>query len=229
MLWCAIIGIYTIWGAAMGVGGACLPLHVLLHIFSFLSTKDLCYCSMVCRKWHDSLDEESPVWEQALENPALSGFLASPLILNLTRNKAKLVAFENGWNGRDCSHNIFLLGNNLTLHRNPVAQSTDAIRGKCGYLRGQHYWTVTWHKPAFGSNAVIGVATKSEVLRKPGYCGLLGSTHESWGWDISKGIIRYGGDEVDKYPRSDKQVSVSLSHLFLFCHNRILGLVSQVT
>lgn len=192
----------------MGVGGADLPWGILLHIFSFLSSaRDLCYCSMVCKKWRDALNEDSLVWEQALESPGLSEFSRSPLIQNLTRNKAKLVAFENGWSGRDCSQNIYLLENKLTLHRNPVAQSTDAIRGKCGYIRGQHYWTVTWHKPAFGSNAVIGVATKDEVLHKQGYCGLLGSSYESWGWDISEGIVRYGGDVVDQYPRSDKQVS----------------------
>lgn len=201
---------FRLLGPAMGLGGA--TLEVLLHVFSFLSSaRDLCGCSMVCKRWRDALDEgaQSPVWKQALENSALSSFLASSLIRNLTKDKAKLVAFENAWNGGDCSPNISLLGNDLTLHRNPVALSTDAIRGKCGYLRGQHYWTITWHKPAFGSNAVIGLATKEEVLHRDGYCGLLGSTYESWGWDISEGTVKHGGDVVGKYPEMDKQVSLS--------------------
>lgn len=194
----------------MGLGGAAF--EVLFHIFSYLSSaKDLCRCSMVCQRWHAALydggEEESPLWLQALDRPALKTFLGSKLVKNLTKNKAKLVAFENAWNGEDCSPNISLLDNRLTLFRSPVAQSTDAIRGKCGYLRGQHYWAVTWHRPAFGSNAVVGVATKSEKLHRQGYCGLLGGSEESWGWDISAGIVRHGGEVVGKYPTMDRQVS----------------------
>lgn len=191
----------------MGLGE--VPLEVLFHIFSFLSSvRDLCRCSRVCRKWQEALAEESPVWKHVMENSALRHFLRSPLIENLTGSKAKLVAFDNAWNRHDCSRNISLLDNGLTLHRDPVAQSTDAIRGKCGYLRGQHYWTVTWHKPAFGSNAVIGVATQGEEMHRAGYCALLGSSYESWGWDISSGFVKHGGREVDKYPKNwmDKQV-----------------------
>ena len=189
-----------------------LPVEVLICIFSFLpSTKDLCRCCRVCKRWRDALDEarNSPVWKhQALISPSLSAFLKSNLIQDLHGDKAKLVAFENAWNGEDCSHNIELLENRLTLHRNPVAQSTDGIRGKCGYLYGQHYWTVTWHKPSFGSNAVIGVATEQEVLHRKGYCGLLGSTAESWGWDISCRVLRYDGKEFAKYPGKDVEIKI---------------------
>lgn len=192
----------------MGLGE--IDLNVLLHIFSFLSVKDLCRCSMVCRRWDRALDERehSRVWRRVLGNhPALRPFLESNLILKkLSGCKAKLVAFENAWNGNDCSPNIYLLENKLTLHRKPIAQSTDGIRGKCGYLRGQHYWTVTWHSPAFGSNAGIGVATSRESMHREGYCPLLGSTCDSWGWDISSGVLRYDGQEFASYPKTGLQV-----------------------
>jgi F-box protein 45 len=170
---------------------------------------------MVCKKWHEALDEgaESPVWRQVLEDPELTTFVKSPLLRGLHGNKAKLVAFDNAWSERDCSPHMSILSNSLTLHRNPVAQSTDAIRGKRGYFRGQHYWTVTWHKPAFGSNAVIGVATSDEVVHTEGYHGLLGSSYESWGWDIPEGTVRHGGKTLGKYPQADKQVSFGVGLL----------------
>ena len=33
----------------------------------------------------------------------------------------------------------------FTLHRHPVAQSTDCMRGKQGYTRGIHAWEFTWY------------------------------------------------------------------------------------
>lgn len=191
----------------MGFGEICL--EVLYHIFSFLSsTRDLCRCSAVCRRWRDALDERegSPIWSQALADRSLSAFQNSSLVKAFGGSRAKLVAFENAWNGEDCSPNIHLLEDELTLLRKPIAQSTDAIRGKCSYLHGQHYWTVTWHRPKFGSNAVIGVATGNEHLHREGYCGLLGSSCESWGWDISHGVLKYDGREIAKYPETHTEV-----------------------
>ncbi len=159
---------------------------------------------MVCRRWHTTLDEvkDSPIWKQALmrKKSSLTSFLRSSLVQELHGAKTKLVALENAWNETDCSDNIKILENKLTFYRMPVAQSTDAIRGKCGYLNGLHYWTVIWHKPSYGSNAVVGVATAEENLHGTGYCGLLGSSCESWGWDISERVLRHDGKELVGYP-----------------------------
>lgn len=157
-----------------------------------------------------SLDEteDSPVWKQALNKLSLTSFLQSKLIRELHGDKARLVALENAWNGADCSHNIQILENQLTFYRTPVAQSTDGIRGKCGYLYGQHYWTVVWHKPSYGSNAVIGVATAQESMHERGYCGLLGSSCESWGWDISQHILRHDGKELAGFPVQDVEIKI---------------------
>lgn len=188
-----------------------LPLQVLFHVFSFLSSaKDLCRCSRVCKRWHLALNEkeDSPVWKQMLSKPSLTSFLSSKAIKALLGDKAKAIALENAWNEDDCSPNIKILKNQLTLHRDPIAQSTDAIRGKCAYVCGQHYWTVEWHKPSFGSNAVLGVATVKESMHRKGYCALLGSTSESWGWDVSQRVLRHDGREFVKYPENEVEIKI---------------------
>ena len=199
----------------MAVGLDQICLEVLLHIFSFLtSARDLCHCSLVCRRWNEALDERegSPVWKNVLEDlsasKSFSRFLSNHLIKELSGSKAKLVAFENAWNSEDCSKNIELKDNQLVLHRKPIAQSTDAIRGKRGYIHGQHYWKIRWHRASFGSSAVVGVATEHESLHREGYCPLLGSTAESWGWDVSKNVLRHNGAVLAQYP-TEEDVNVS--------------------
>ena len=54
-------------------------------------------------------------------------------LLTLFSWQAKLRAFYHAWNPADCSRNIYVKPNGFTLHRNPVAQSTDGARGKIGF------------------------------------------------------------------------------------------------
>lgn len=167
----------------------------------------------------------SPVWKRLLDQPSLSSFLQERLIRELHGDKAKLIALENAWNGADCSHNIQLKDNQLTFHRKPKAQCTDAIRGKCGYLYGQHYWTVTWHKPSFGSNAVLGVATAQEKMHGEGYFSLLGSSCESWGWDISNRVLLHDGKELGGFPPHDTKIEIGKTFgVTLDMENRTLSL-----
>lgn len=49
--------------------------------------------------------------------------------------------------------------NGFTMHRNPVAQSTDGARAKKGFKRGRHCWEIWWDGP-LGTVAVIGLATQ---------------------------------------------------------------------
>uniref|UniRef100_A0A0N5C671 B30.2/SPRY domain-containing protein n=1 Tax=Strongyloides papillosus TaxID=174720 RepID=A0A0N5C671_STREA len=92
---------------------------------------------------------------------------------------------DHAWNPNDRSLNIFVKDDDpLTLHRHPVAQSTDCIRGKVGYSHGFHVWKITWPREQRGTHAVIGVATKEARLHAVGYTSLIGSTSDSYGWDI---------------------------------------------
>ncbi|XP_033109296.1 protein gustavus-like [Anneissia japonica] len=91
------------------------------------------------------------------------------------------------WNEQDRSLNIFVKDDDpFTFHRHPVAQSTDCIRGKVGFSRGLHVFEVQWNTRQRGTHAVIGVGTESAPLHCVGYQSLVGSTADSWGWDLGR-------------------------------------------
>ncbi|CAI2333073.1 unnamed protein product [Caenorhabditis sp. 36 PRJEB53466] len=94
---------------------------------------------------------------------------------------------QHSWNPEDRSLNIFVKDEDkFTFHRHPVAQSTDCIRGKVGYSRGFHVWQIEWPERQRGTHAVVGVATKTAPLHATGYTALIGTTNESYGWDITR-------------------------------------------
>jgi len=79
----------------------------------------------------------------------------------------------------------------VLFFRNPVYQTTDAIRGRgcsgevdhpVGYRSGLHIWSVSWPLASRGTHPVVGVATSSCPLTEPGYRRLVGSNSSSWGW-----------------------------------------------
>lgn len=95
---------------------------------------------------------------------------------------------------------VYLSKNLLfTLDRNPVAQSTDAARGKIGFRQGRHAWEVIWEGP-LGTVAVIGISTKEAALQCPGYVPLLGSDDQSWGWNLVENHLLHNGDMQGSYP-----------------------------
>lgn len=99
---------------------------------------------------------------------------------------------EHTWSEEDSSPNIYVKPEDqLTFHRNPVYQTTDAIRGKGGlgedgdgpgYRVGLHVWAVTWPLASRGTHPVVGMATRDCPLTEPGYKRLVGSNGTSWGW-----------------------------------------------
>jgi len=74
----------------------------------------------------------------------------------------------------------------FTLHRHPVAQSTDAIRSRVGYERGLHVFELTWPSRERGTHAVVGVCTADAPVHCVGYQGLVGNSEHSWGWDLGR-------------------------------------------
>ncbi|ULU07282.1 hypothetical protein L3Y34_018799 [Caenorhabditis briggsae] len=100
---------------------------------------------------------------------------------------AQYIQEQHSWNPEDRSLNIFVKDEDkFTFHRHPVAQSTDCIRGKIGYSRGFHVWQIEWPERQRGTHAVVGVATKTAPLHATGYTALIGTTNESYGWDITR-------------------------------------------
>lgn len=87
----------------------------------------------------------------------------------------------------------------MICKRRPIAKSTDCVRGKCGYTRGLHVWAIHWPAECRGTHAVVGVATESAPVHAIGYCSLVGSNTESWGWDLIRNKTYYNQIE-ETYP-----------------------------
>ncbi len=88
---------------------------------------------------------------------------------------------QHAWNPSDSSSNIFIHDfDPLTLHRMPVAESTDCIRTKLSYTKGIHLWKVSWKTNLRGTHAVIGVGSDQAPLHCNGYKQILGNDGESW-------------------------------------------------
>ena len=176
-----------------------LPDQVTCHIFSYLDVVSLAKCRRVCKDWSILLARDAGIWKSLYIN---SGDDLQEL-KRITCYYDKLVALQCTWNPRDCSRNITV--NNFIMQRNTQAQSSDAIRGKSGFSRGRHYWTVCWDGPSYGSAAVVGVATKSAPLHGDGYFALLGSDEQSWGWNISGHVTTHNGT-VNTYPTNEQVI-----------------------
>uniref|UniRef100_A0A0N4ZKM1 B30.2/SPRY domain-containing protein n=1 Tax=Parastrongyloides trichosuri TaxID=131310 RepID=A0A0N4ZKM1_PARTI len=119
---------------------------------------------------------------------------------------SQAVMEEHAWNPNDRSLNIFVKDDDpLTLHRHPVAQSTDCIRGKIGYSSGFHVWQIIWPLRQRGTHAVIGVATSEAKLHAAGYTSLIGSSKDSYGWDIVRLKCSHDGKKKNQwdYPNDD--------------------------
>ncbi|KAI1235739.1 F-box/SPRY domain-containing protein 1, partial [Lamprotornis superbus] len=100
----------------------------------------------------------------------------------------------------DCSRNVYIKKNGFTLHRNPIAQSTDGARTKIGFSEGRHAWEVWWEGP-LGTVAVIGIATKRAAMQCQGYVALLGSDDQSWGWNLVDNNLLHNGEVNGSFPQ----------------------------
>lgn len=146
-----------------------------------------------------TIDMRDPAFSPLkLELQALSHTKPSRLDLLLDMPPANVdVQVQHSWNNDDRSLNIFVKDDNkLVFHRHPVAQSTDAIRGRVGYTRGLHVWEISWAMRQRGTHAVVGVATSDAPLHSVGYTALVGSNAESWGWDLCRSKLYHDGKNL---------------------------------
>ncbi len=112
----------------------------------------------------------------------------------------QLKAFQHALSSHDCSRNVYVKKNGFTLHRNPIAQSTDGARGKIGFSEGRHAWEIWWEGP-LGTVAVIGIATKRASMQCQGYVALLGSDDQSWGWNLVDNNLLHNGEVNGNFPQ----------------------------
>lgn len=140
---------------------------VLANIFYYLpKLTDIYACMQVCRHWYNYFfNENCDIWRILCEDNLPPSALNDVYLLSeVPTYKAKLRAFLCTWNPQDCSRNIYIKLNCFTLHRNPIAQSTDGSRGKIGFKTGRHAWEIWWEGP-LGTVAAVGVATKHAALQ----------------------------------------------------------------
>lgn len=143
------------------------------------------------------------MWRSLAQSKISESALADPYLLSeLTSYKKKLRAFYFAWNPNDASKNNYVRANGFTVHRQPVAQSTDGVRGKVGVSQGVHAFDITWEGP-LGTVAVVGVATRHAALHCPGYLPLLGSDDQSWGWNLVDNTLMHNGEQLGVYPRAN--------------------------
>jgi len=107
--------------------------NVFENIFSFLDLGDIRNVALVCQEWNRVIsDENNEVWRTQCFKRMSREVVYSDLLTSCPTFKAKLRAHIHSWNPLDCSRNIYVKPNGFTIHRNPVAQSTDGARGKIG-------------------------------------------------------------------------------------------------
>ena len=143
------------------------------------------------------------------------------------------VQLQHTWSDSDHSPNIYIKTDDpLTFHRNPVYQTTDAIRGKggeeAGYSSGLHVWEVTWPADFRGTHPVVGVATQDCPLSEPGYKRIVGSNGSSWGWCLKSLKIYHDSRKYRNgvpYPRDiDEKLKVPTTfYMVLDCDRGTLA------
>eukprot|EP00073_Rattus_norvegicus_P051328 XP_017453712.1 PREDICTED: LOW QUALITY PROTEIN: F-box/SPRY domain-containing protein 1 isoform X1 [Rattus norvegicus] len=187
--------------ASSGIGGR-LDQAGAWMVFSSWSCPACGSCALVCRQGTAALhgDETSEVWRSLCARSLAEEALRTDILCNLPSYKAKVRAFQHAFSTNDCSRNVYIKKNGFTLHRNPIAQSTDGARTKIGFSEGRHAWEVWWEGP-LGTVAVIGIATKRAPMQCQGYVALLGSDDQSWGWNLVDNNLLHNGEVNGSFPQ----------------------------
>jgi len=126
-----------------------LPQLLLDEIFKNLGVQDLLNCMLVCQHWYNLLESgRSRPWRAALihELPKRSAdFYKSRQVDN---PKDTLRLFFHGWNHQECTHNLKIRPDGLTVYFREIRQTTtDIVRSKIGYDHGVQVWEITYEQP----------------------------------------------------------------------------------
>lgn len=149
-------------------------------------------------------DEDHPQWERRCRELMSPEVLNSEVMRGIETHRGKLRAFFARWGAqkRHSSRNIFPVEDLLTARKVPVANTTDAVRGRLGFKSGVHAWDIRFTGP-LGTHCSVGVSTAdSPLYSKAGYLSLIGNDKSSWGWDIIFGNISHDGKIIAQYPET---------------------------
>ena len=122
---------------------------ILLRIFRNLSLEDLDSCMRVCRSWNLLITKADRGLWQTLARAEVpeSALHDKELFSSSMTYREKLRAFRHAFNPLDASRNTYIRTNGFTVHRQPIAQSTDGIRGKIGHMSGCAAYKIRWKGP----------------------------------------------------------------------------------
>jgi len=134
---------------------------------------------------------------------------------------------ERGWNPEDKSCNLAMKSHNhLCVRRQPVTQSTDAVRSKVATSRGICIYEMTWVAKMRGTHASVGVATSQAPLHSPGYISLIGCNSNSWGWDIGRKEAKHDSNSTNYPPTVQNHYEWTVPDTFLMIIDMDEGTVS---
>lgn len=168
--------------------------------FAHKNQRCLCAPHVEAHSFQSSTPQLHPVLTKCAVFLVFLSILTLKATLSLLCCPQQLKAFQHGLSSIDCSRNVYVKKNGFTLHRNPIAQSTDGARGKIGFSEGRHAWEIWWEGP-LGTVAVIGIATKRAPMQCQGYVALLGSDDQSWGWNLVDNNLLHNGEVNGNYPQ----------------------------
>ncbi|XP_012673035.3 SPRY domain-containing SOCS box protein 2 [Clupea harengus] len=104
------------------------------------------------------------------------------------------------WSISEKSPHLQVSDGGVCVWRQPVEQSSDAIRSSGGIRAGLHLWEVAWEAYERGSHALIGISTRKSPWQASGYTALVGRDSQSWGWELSSNELWHKGKEAGRYP-----------------------------
>lgn len=104
------------------------------------------------------------------------------------------------WSVSEKSPHLHVRDGGVCVWRQPIEQSSDAVRSSGGIKEGLHLWEVIWEVDQRGSHALIGVCTWKSSWHSSGYTALVGGDSQSWGWELSSNQLWHKGKEVRRYP-----------------------------
>jgi SPRY domain-containing SOCS box protein 1/4 len=121
---------------------------------------------------------------------------------------ARQTQIDNAWDPAWCDGRVSFTDDGMTCIRGNVPGGA-AVRGRRPMTTGVHVWAVTWETGARGYRPVIGVGTDKAAMNDG-----IGSTDDSWGWNLGNNVLCHGDRPVGRYPSNKDRGRYRVSDTF---------------
>ena len=114
-----------------------LPIQLLHRILMYLPLSDVYRVSLTCVSWSQVMREENnDLWTRVCNSKVPSSILKSDMLSSVRSCKGKVRALSHAWNPNDCSRNIYIKSNGLTLQSKSGGPVDGCSPGKDGIPEG---------------------------------------------------------------------------------------------